>query len=85
MFASQRHLDSVEYVGITRNTGLIMAKRAGSALYEDACLYIVPGSHRRLRDGAQRTLSSASEPPKNPLDMPGSLQVTLKRALKILL
>jgi len=49
-----------------------------TALYEDSCLYIVPGSHRRPRDEAQWALSSTSEPPDNPLDMPGSLQVILK-------
>lgn len=49
-----------------------------TALYEDSCLYVVPGSHKRPRDNAQRALSSTSEPPKNPFDMPGSLQVVLK-------
>lgn len=51
----------------------------GSALYGDSCLYVVPGSHKCPRDNAQRALSSTSEPPKNPLDMPGSLQVVLNQ------
>ncbi|KAI6108697.1 hypothetical protein EDD16DRAFT_1618420 [Pisolithus croceorrhizus] len=49
-----------------------------SALYEDSCLYIVPGSHRVPRTAEQRTLSITQDPPKNPLDMPGAVQVTLR-------
>lgn len=50
-----------------------------SALHEDSCLYVVPGSHQHPRGDAQQALSLTSEPPQNPLDMPGSLQVDLKR------
>jgi len=49
-----------------------------SALYEDSCLYVVPGSHKVPRTPAQRDLSSTPDPPKDPLDMPGVLQVVLK-------
>jgi hypothetical protein len=50
-----------------------------SALYEDACLYIVPGSHKQPRTPEQRQKSSTQEAPKDPMDMPGALQVTIKR------
>jgi len=48
-----------------------------TALYKDSCLYIVPGSHKRPRTSEQRAHSNTMDPPKNPLDMPGSIQVTL--------
>ncbi|KAF4583944.1 hypothetical protein EYR40_002442 [Pleurotus pulmonarius] len=48
-----------------------------AALYEDRCLYIVPGSHKQPRTPEQRSLSSSQVPPENPLDMPGAIQVTL--------
>ncbi|KAI6012240.1 hypothetical protein EDC04DRAFT_3121520 [Pisolithus marmoratus] len=50
-----------------------------TALYEDFCLYVVPGSHKVARTTEQRMLSITQEPPKNPLDMPGAIQVTLLR------
>ncbi|KAH8109091.1 hypothetical protein DFH11DRAFT_1861801 [Phellopilus nigrolimitatus] len=50
-----------------------------TALYKDSCLYIVPGSHNVPRTPEQRALSETLEAPKDPLDMPGVLQVTLKR------
>ncbi|KAF5347151.1 hypothetical protein D9758_011098 [Tetrapyrgos nigripes] len=49
-----------------------------TALYEDACLFIVPGSHKTPRSPGQRALSSTQEPPENPLDMPGAVRLTLK-------
>jgi len=49
------------------------------ALYEDSCLYIVPGSHKLPRTNEQRALSMTRDPPENPLDMPGAIQVTLQR------
>ncbi|KAH8827193.1 hypothetical protein DL96DRAFT_1605848 [Flagelloscypha sp. PMI_526] len=49
-----------------------------TALYEDSCLFIVPGTHSRPRTEAQRKLSADSTPPKDPLDMPGAIQLTLK-------
>ncbi|KAF9496944.1 hypothetical protein BDN71DRAFT_1488351 [Pleurotus eryngii] len=48
-----------------------------AALYEDRCLYIVPGSHKQPRTSEQRFLSSSQVPPENPLDMPGAIQVIL--------
>jgi len=48
-----------------------------TALYEDDCLYVVPGSHKVPRTPEQRVHSSSPDPPKNPLDMPGSIRVTL--------
>jgi hypothetical protein len=48
-----------------------------SALYEDASLYIVPGSHRVPRKAAQRALSSDSTAPADPLAMPGAIVVHL--------
>ena len=49
-----------------------------SALYDDACLYVVPRSHRYVRTDEQRALSSTREPPRDPLDMPGVKQIHLK-------
>ncbi|KAH7886680.1 hypothetical protein F5I97DRAFT_1028191 [Phlebopus sp. FC_14] len=49
-----------------------------TALYKDSCLYIVPKSHKLPRTEEQRALSSTQEAPKNPMDMPGSIQVTLQ-------
>ncbi|KZT67504.1 hypothetical protein DAEQUDRAFT_728940 [Daedalea quercina L-15889] len=49
-----------------------------TALYEDSCLYVVPGSHRTPRTPEQRARSSTQDPPENPLDMPGAIRVTLK-------
>ncbi|KAG6876824.1 hypothetical protein C0993_000172 [Termitomyces sp. T159_Od127] len=51
-----------------------------TALYRDSCLYIVPGSHREPRTVEQRKHSETMEPPKDPLDMPGAVQLTLQRA-----
>jgi len=49
-----------------------------TALYDDDCLYVVPGSHLAPRSPAQRALSSTQAPPENPLDMPGAFRVALK-------
>ncbi|KAG6902695.1 hypothetical protein C0995_012835 [Termitomyces sp. Mi166 len=49
-----------------------------TALYRDSCLYIVPGSHRTPRTPEQRKHSETMEPPSNPLDMPGAVQLTLQ-------
>ncbi|KAF9807774.1 hypothetical protein IEO21_08050 [Rhodonia placenta] len=48
------------------------------ALYTDSCLYVVPGSHKVPRTPAQRAHSSTLDPPTNPMDMPGAIQVTLQ-------
>ncbi|EPQ53304.1 hypothetical protein GLOTRDRAFT_79428 [Gloeophyllum trabeum ATCC 11539] len=49
-----------------------------TALYDDSCLYVVPGSHKTPRTPEQRKHSSTSEAPKDPMDMPGAIQVTIK-------
>jgi len=49
-----------------------------TALYKDSCLYIVPHSHKVPRTEAQRALSKTLEPPQDPMDMPGAIQVTLQ-------
>ncbi|PFH48526.1 hypothetical protein AMATHDRAFT_149734 [Amanita thiersii Skay4041] len=49
-----------------------------TALYRDACLYVVPGSHKVPRTPEQRKHSETMEPPKNPFDMPGMIQVVLQ-------
>ncbi|KAJ3715302.1 hypothetical protein DFJ43DRAFT_1213149 [Lentinula guzmanii] len=48
------------------------------ALYEDSCLYVVPGSHRVPRTPAQRAHSCTLDPPDHPMDMPGAILLTLK-------
>lgn len=48
-------------------------------LYEDNCLFVVPGSHKTPRTPEQRVHSSTMSPPVNPLDMPGAVCVKLKR------
>lgn len=52
---------------------------AFSALYEESCLFLVPGSHALPRSAEQRALSSTMDPPMNAMDMSGAIQVTLKR------
>lgn len=49
------------------------------ALYRDACLFVVPGSHTLPRSADQRARSSTMDPPKDPLDMSGAIRVTLNR------
>ncbi|KAF5378909.1 hypothetical protein D9757_008706 [Collybiopsis confluens] len=49
-----------------------------TALYEDSCLYIVPGSHKVPRTPEQRVHSCTMDAPKNPMDMPGAVMLTLK-------
>ncbi|TEB26451.1 hypothetical protein FA13DRAFT_1776931 [Coprinellus micaceus] len=49
-----------------------------TALYRDECLFVVPGSHIVPRTPEQRALSSTLDPPTNPLDMPGAIQVILQ-------
>ncbi|KAL6310236.1 hypothetical protein BKA93DRAFT_721283 [Sparassis latifolia] len=49
-----------------------------TALYEDSCLYVVPGSHKVPRSPEQRALSSTLDAPANPLDMPGAIRVILQ-------
>ncbi|KAI6008728.1 hypothetical protein F5J12DRAFT_49901 [Pisolithus orientalis] len=49
-----------------------------TALYEDSCLFIVPKSHRIPRTAEQRAHSITQDAPKNPLDMPDAIRVTLR-------
>ncbi|KDQ57915.1 hypothetical protein JAAARDRAFT_129673 [Jaapia argillacea MUCL 33604] len=66
--AEERDALTVWHYGVQWNT----------ALYEDSCLYLVPGSHKTSRTPEQRLHSSSLDPPKNPLEMPGAIQVTLQ-------
>ncbi|KAJ7143410.1 hypothetical protein C8R43DRAFT_1199446 [Mycena crocata] len=49
-----------------------------TALYEDSCLFVVPGSHKVPRSPEQRLHSEGPDAPADPLDMPGAIQVSLK-------
>ncbi|KAH9939642.1 uncharacterized protein BXZ73DRAFT_43488 [Epithele typhae] len=49
-----------------------------TALREDACLFIVPGSHKAPRTPAQRARSCTMDAPEDPLAMPGAVRVTLQ-------
>ncbi|KAF8452056.1 hypothetical protein L210DRAFT_3516540, partial [Boletus edulis BED1] len=49
-----------------------------SALYEDACLYLVPKSHKVPRTDEQRAHSTTLEPPRDPLAMPGAIRLVLQ-------
>ncbi|KAF8132397.1 hypothetical protein EV363DRAFT_1328239 [Boletus edulis] len=48
------------------------------ALYEDACLYLVPKSHKVPRTDEQRAHSTTLEPPRDPLAMPGAIRLVLQ-------
>ncbi|TIA71648.1 hypothetical protein E3P77_02202 [Wallemia ichthyophaga] len=47
-------------------------------LYDDGCLWVVPGSHRQVRNHIQRELSCNTLPTTNPALMPQAKQVHLK-------
>ncbi|KAJ7665739.1 hypothetical protein B0H17DRAFT_1184497 [Mycena rosella] len=49
-----------------------------TALYADSCLFVVPGSHKASRTPEQRLHSEGQDPPTDPLDMPGAIQVALQ-------
>jgi len=49
-----------------------------TALYTDACLFVVPKLHKLPRTPEQRLRSSISDPPTDPFDMPGATQVILQ-------
>ncbi|KAK2464950.1 hypothetical protein APHAL10511_003026 [Amanita phalloides] len=49
-----------------------------TALYRDACLFIVPGSHKVQRTPEQRRHSECITPPNDPGDMPGAMKVILE-------
>ncbi|KAJ6538855.1 hypothetical protein DFH09DRAFT_1176423 [Mycena vulgaris] len=63
-----RALDAWKPHGIQWNT----------ALYADSCLFVVPGSHKVARTPEQRLHSEGQDPPADPLDMPGAIQVALQ-------
>lgn len=67
----------------TDQIGIFMSLYLGhsfsSALYTDSCLYIVPRSHKIPRSPEQRRLSETLDPPEDPLEMPGAMQLTLRR------
>jgi hypothetical protein len=48
------------------------------ALYTDACLYVVPRSHDTPRTPDQRSHSNMLDAPKDPMNMPGAIQVIIK-------
>ncbi|KAA1470842.1 hypothetical protein DENSPDRAFT_836743 [Dentipellis sp. KUC8613] len=64
----ERDALAISYHGVQWNT----------ALYDDSCLYIVPGSHKVPRTAEQRAQSISSEPPADPMTMPGVMKVALK-------
>ncbi|THH05551.1 hypothetical protein EW145_g4714 [Phellinidium pouzarii] len=49
-----------------------------TALYEDSCLFVVPGSHITPRTLEQCAHSESLDAPKDPMEMPGVLKVILK-------
>ncbi|KAJ7354609.1 hypothetical protein DFH08DRAFT_855425 [Mycena albidolilacea] len=64
----RRALDAWKPYGIQWNT----------ALYEDSCLFVVPGSHKVPRTPEQRIHSEGPDAPADPLDMPGAIRVSLR-------
>ncbi|CAE6453791.1 unnamed protein product [Rhizoctonia solani] len=82
-FALRWHRDDVpETAGLEEEIAALKTNFYGvqwnTALYDDACLFVVPGSHREPRTPEQRALSSTQEAPKDPMDMPGAICVKLK-------
>ncbi|KAF7376605.1 hypothetical protein MSAN_00077200 [Mycena sanguinolenta] len=49
-----------------------------TALYDDACLFVVPGSHKVPRTPEQRLHSEGPDAPTDPLEMPGAIRVSLR-------
>ncbi|TDL16307.1 hypothetical protein BD410DRAFT_795511 [Rickenella mellea] len=82
-FALRWHRDDVKESATEDEEREALAKwhhgvQWNTALYDDACLFVVPGSHVTPRTSEQRSQSSVLEPPTNPLDMPGAIRVVLK-------
>ncbi|EUC63021.1 phytanoyl-CoA dioxygenase [Rhizoctonia solani AG-3 Rhs1AP] len=82
-FALRWHRDDVpETVGPEEEIAALKTNFFGvqwnTALHDDACLFVVPGSHREPRTPDQRALSSTQEAPKDPMEMPGAICVKLK-------
>ncbi|KAJ4490683.1 hypothetical protein J3R30DRAFT_3279125 [Lentinula aciculospora] len=82
-FALRWHRDDVKENALPEQEQAALDKwhtgvQWNTALYEDSCLYVVPGSHRVVRTPAQRVHSCTLKPPSNPMDMPGAALLTLK-------
>ncbi|KAJ1300743.1 hypothetical protein OPQ81_002386 [Rhizoctonia solani] len=82
-FALRWHRDDVpETAGLEEEVAALKTKFYGvqwnTALYDDTCLFVVPGSHREPRTPEQRVLSCTQEAPKDPMEMPGAICVKLK-------
>ncbi|KAF9267181.1 hypothetical protein L218DRAFT_996064 [Marasmius fiardii PR-910] len=82
-FALRWHRDDVKGDATEEEEGRALETWNGgvqwnTALYEDSCLYVVPGSHLKPRTDEQRKHSTTMDPPVNPLDMPGAIRVTLQ-------
>lgn len=82
-FALRWHRDDVKENALPDEEQVALDKwHAGiqwnTALYEDSCLYVVPGSHKVPRTPEQRKHSCTMDPPKDPMDMPGAVLLTLK-------
>ncbi|KAF8451949.1 hypothetical protein L210DRAFT_3383075 [Boletus edulis BED1] len=79
-FALRWHRDDVRENATPEEERKALASVAwGTALYEDACLYLVPKSHKVPRTDAQRAHSTTLEPPRDPLAMPGAIRLVLQR------
>ncbi|KAG8724781.1 hypothetical protein FRC11_001996 [Ceratobasidium sp. 423] len=82
-FALRWHRDDVpETAGLEEEIAALKTNFHGvqwnTALYDDECLFVVPGSHREPRTPEQRALSSTQDAPKDPMEMPGAICVKLK-------
>ena len=73
-------LGAMEYVcSVNLRYIAVCSPMIDSALFTDSCLFLVPKSHAIPRDDEQRKNSSTMEPPKNTMDMPGAIRLTLER------
>ncbi|KAF8604329.1 hypothetical protein BDV93DRAFT_555602 [Ceratobasidium sp. AG-I] len=82
-FALRWHRDDVpETASLEEETEILKTNFFGvqwnTALYDDSCLFVVPGSHRQPRTPEQRALSISQEAPADPMTMPGAICVKLK-------
>lgn len=82
-FALRWHRDDVRESATVDEEREALAKwhygvQWNTALLEDACLFVVPGSHAEPRTPDQRAHSSTPDAPTNPLDMHGAIRVVLK-------
>ncbi|KZV94666.1 hypothetical protein EXIGLDRAFT_834866, partial [Exidia glandulosa HHB12029] len=83
-FALRWHRDDVRETASSEEEVEALSKwhhgvQWNTALFDDASLFVVPGSHSVPRTGEQRAQSSTMDPPEDPMTMPGVLQVSLKR------